>query len=169
MTETSVGAVGRRRLPSRTQLGVWREYLETADALRVRLAARLQDETGLSFGDYAVLLALAEAPDHRYRSSALADRMGWQRSRLSHHLGRMERRGLIRREACAADSRGAEVVLAAAGGEAFRRASIPHLRAVRELFLDALTAEQLEQIAALSSTLRAHLERDGGPDGPGRR
>ena len=76
------------------------------------------------------------------RSSELAAGIGWERSRLSHHLGRMERRGLVRREECATDNRGAEVVLSTAGAEAFRAATVPHLRAVRELFVDALTPEQ---------------------------
>ena len=92
------------------------------------------------------------------RSSELAGRIGWERSRLSHHLGRMERRGLIRREECAEDSRGAEVVLAEAGARAFRTGSIPHLEAVRELFIDALSPDQLAQLAELTAALRAHLE-----------
>ena len=80
------------------------------------LAARLQAECGLSPGDYAVLLALKEADDHRLRSSALAATIDWERSRLSHHLGRMERRGLIGRQECSTDSPGgAEIVLTPAG------------------------------------------------------
>jgi DNA-binding MarR family transcriptional regulator len=120
----------------------------------------LQTESALSPGDYAVLLALSEAEAHRLRSSELAVHVGWERSRLSHHLGRMERRELIRREECATDSRGAEVVLTTAGAEAFRAASIPHLRAVRELFVDALTPEQLTAAGEIAAALSAHLGRD---------
>src|SRR2546430_1705026 len=82
-----------RQLPTREQLEVWREFIETAEALRSELASRLQGESTLSLGDYAVLLALSEAPGGRKRSSDLAAHIGWERSRLSHHLGRMERRG----------------------------------------------------------------------------
>ncbi len=151
----------RRRLPTKDQLRVWRSYVETTDALRARLTSRLQDESGLSPGDYEVLLALSEAPGRRYRPSILADQIGWQRSRLSHHLGRMEQRGLITREQCVTDSRGTEVVLAAAGTAAFEGATVPHLRAIRELFVDAFSAEQLEQIDALTAVLRIHLGREG--------
>ncbi len=150
----------RRRLPTREELRIWRSYIETAEALRSRLAARLQGESSLSIGDYQVLLALSEASGQRLRSSELAGEIGWERSRLSHHLGRMEKRGLIRREACAADSRGAEVVLTDAGARAFRSASLPHLRAVRELFLEALTPEQLAQVGAVTSSLRRRLETE---------
>src|SRR4051794_24241090 len=147
-----------RRLPTRDELRIWREYIETADALRSALGARLQSDSGLSSGDYTVLLALSEAHGHRLRSSALAAQIGWERSRLSHHLGRMERRGLIAREDCPTDSRGAEVVLTDDGADAFRRATVPHLRAVRELFVDALTPEELTAAATVGAALRAHLE-----------
>jgi DNA-binding MarR family transcriptional regulator len=149
-------------LPSREQLRVWRDFLETTEALRTRMGGRLQSDTGLSTGDYTVLLALTEAPDQRLRSSELAARVGWERSRLSHHLARMQRRDLIRREECPTDSRGAEVVLAPPGADAFRAATRPHLRAIRELFVDALTAEQLTAAGEIAAALRRHLEAGGG-------
>ena len=157
----------KRRMPTTEQLRVWRAYIETAETLRARLARRMQDEASLSAGDYEVLLGLTEAPSGRLRSSELAARVGWERSRLSHHLGRMEERGLIRREACPEDRRGAEVVLSDAGAKAFRAGSIPHLLAVRELFLDAFTAEQLAEVDTVTGALRGHLGSDddavGGP------
>lgn len=148
---------GQRKLPTRGELQTWREFLEATDALRATLAARLQSDTGLSPGDYAVLLALSETADTRMRSSELATKVGWERSRLSHHLGRMETRGLIRREKSATDSRGAEIVLADPGATAFRTATAPHLRAIRELFVDALTPHQLEAAADIAAALSKHL------------
>jgi DNA-binding MarR family transcriptional regulator len=157
MTESTTRRRRGRQLPTAEQLRIWRDFIETAEVLRSELASRLQSESSLSPGDYAVLLALSEAPGSRMRSSDLATAIGWERSRLSHHLGRMERRGLIRREDCATDSRGAEVVLDPAGGEAFRGATFPHLRAVRELFVDALTPEQLVAAGEVAKALRANL------------
>jgi DNA-binding MarR family transcriptional regulator len=154
---------GKRRLPTRAELQTWREFIETTEALRTVLAARLQSDTGLSPGDYAVLLALSEAENGRMRSSELATRVGWERSRLSHHLGRMERRQLIRRGKAAADSRGAEIGLAPAGAAAFREATAPHLRAIRELFVDALTPEQVAAAADIAAALREHLARPRAP------
>jgi DNA-binding MarR family transcriptional regulator len=147
----------RTRRLTAEQLATWRAFIETAEQLRSMLGARLQSESGLSSGDYTVLLALSEASGRRMRSSALAEQVGWERSRLSHHLGRMERRGLVVREECATDSRGAEVVATAAGIGAFRRASVPHLRAVRELFIDALTPDQLSSVQDFAAALQAHL------------
>jgi DNA-binding MarR family transcriptional regulator len=150
---------GTRRLPTRGELQAWREFIEATEALRTVLAARLQNDTGLSAGDYAVLLALSEAGDGRMRSSELATQVGWERSRLSHHLGRMERRKLIRRERTSTDSRGAEIILAEPGETAFRAATTPHLRAIRELFVDALTPEQVASAAGIAAALREHLAR----------
>lgn len=139
------------------ELRTWRGFIEVARDLDARLSSRLHDESALSSGDYTVLLALSEAAGKRMRSSALAEAVGWERSRLSHHIRRMEGRGLIRRDDCAVDYRGAEVVLTDQGAHAFRSASVPHLRAVRELFVDALTPEQLDQVDRISAALRTAL------------
>ena len=149
-----------RQSPTADELRIWRGFIETAQALNARLAGRLQEESALSPGDYAVLLALSEADGRRLRSSELAVAVGWERSRLSHHLRRMEGRDLIRRDDCAVDYRGAEVVLTDHGAQAFRSASVPHLRAVRELFVDALTPEQLDEVERLTAALRDRLDSD---------
>ena len=148
------------RFPTRSELGIWRDYLETGEAVRAEMAARLQRSSGLSPGDYAVLLALSEATGNRLRSSELAAAIHWERSRVSHHLARMEKRGLIRREDCPTDNRGAEVVLTPAGSSAFTAATRPHLRDIREIFVDALTPAQLEAAGEIAAALRAHLARE---------
>jgi DNA-binding MarR family transcriptional regulator len=148
-----------RRSPTAEQLRVWRGFIETTARLQSVLSSRLQNDSGLSSGDYAVLLALSEADDRRLRSSELADEVGWERSRLSHHLGRMERRGLIDREPCETDNRGAWIIRTPAGADAFRRSSVDHLHAVRELFVDALTADQLAAVADVTAALGARLPR----------
>lgn len=158
MTNATPGRRRGRQLPTTAELSIWRDFIETTEALRSRVASRLQVESSLSPGDYAVLLALTEAQDQQLRSSELATHIGWERSRLSHHLGRMERRGLIRRQECATEPRGAEVHLTPAGVEAFRAATVPHLRAIRELFIDALTPDQLHAAGEIAAALRAHLE-----------
>lgn len=158
-----------RRSPTANELRAWRTFIETAEELRSALTARLQNESGLSSGDYAVLLALTEANGQLMRSSDLAAHIGWERSRLSHHLGRMERRELIRRVDCATDNRGAEIILTAGGTEAFRRASAPHLHAIRELFVDALSAEQITAAGEIADALHSHLAATQGSGRSGER
>src|ERR1700722_11588442 len=122
--EMAAGAAAQQRLTAR-ELAIWRSLLDTTAGLRRVLGAKLQ-ESGLSPTDYQVLLALREAAGTRLRSSELAATIEWERSRLSHHLGRMERRGLIRRDDCPTDSRGAEVSLPQDGAGPFGHATLPH-------------------------------------------
>jgi DNA-binding MarR family transcriptional regulator len=145
----------RSRL-TRRELSTWRGLVDTTAELRKVLGAELQ-EVGLSPADYAVLLPLSEADGRELRSSELAAMMDWERSRLSHHLGRMERRGLIRRDECETDNRGAEVSLTAEGAQSFRRATPPHLKSVKAHFADALTPEQIDSLAEILEALQRHL------------
>lgn len=149
-----------RGMPTRDELRVWRMYIETVEVLRTRLATRLQNDSSLSSGDYQVLLALSEAESRSLRSSELASLIGWERSRLSHHLGRMEKRSLLQRQRCSDDPHGVDVILTEQGSEAFRTGSVPHLRAIRELFIDALSPEQMSQVEDLTHSLRQHLHLD---------
>ncbi|MGJ6967660.1 MarR family winged helix-turn-helix transcriptional regulator [Streptosporangium sp. G11] len=148
----------RRAMPTREELRIWRNYIETAETLRTLLEGRLQSESSLSSADYRVLLALSEADRRTMRSSELAQLIGWQRSRLSHHLGRMEKRGLVRRAPCPDDVHGIDVRLTDFGAESFRHGSVPHLRDVRELFVDALSPEQLVKVDEFTEALRRHLD-----------
>jgi DNA-binding MarR family transcriptional regulator len=148
------GAAARRRMTS-GELAIWRSLLDTTAELRRVLGAQLQD-SGLSPADYQVLLALTAADGRRLRSSQLAASIDWERSRLSHHLGRMERRGLIGRADCATDNRGAEVSLTEDGARIFRCASAPHLRAIKKHFADALTPRQFEALAGILQALQDH-------------
>lgn len=149
----------RKRSLTRAEFDTWRLFVETSERITGVVMRRLLEETGLSGGDYAVLVALTEHPERRMRSSHLADHVGWERSRLSHHLGRMERRGLVRRERVEGDSRGAEVVLTEHGERLFRAATAPHLRAVKEEFARGLTPEQLAALNDAMAALASHAQR----------
>ena len=145
------------------ELRAWRGLIETTALLRYRSDRLLAADSGLSGSDYPVLVTLHERGDEPVRSVDLADLIGWEQSRLSHHLARMERRGLIKRRTHKGDGRGSEVHLTAAGRAIFLTASRAHSRAVRTLFADVLTAPQLEALADAMDTVRRHLQEDG-PD-----
>jgi DNA-binding MarR family transcriptional regulator len=157
--DTAAGAGSRPRMTAR-EFAIWRALVDTTGELRRILGARLQQETNLSPADYRVLLALSDADGRRLRSSELAASIDWERSRLSHHLGRMERRGLIRRDDCATDNRGAEISFTREGARMFQRATVPHARAIKTYFADALTPEQFEALADILRALRSHLDAE---------
>lgn len=138
----------------------WRSYLRMQLHLQRRLSQQLQSGSGLSDADFGVLVNLSEAEGGRLRAFALADELQWEKSRLSHHLTRMEKRGLVARENCATDARGAFVVLTTQGREAIERAAPLHVAEVRELFIDALSTEQLRSLDDICATVLAGLDTD---------
>src|ERR1700709_1050662 len=105
----------------------WRGLLQMNSALDARLNRELQQTSGLSLADYDVLVLLTEAPAGRLRVFEVAADLQWEQSRLSHHIVRMERRGLVTREGCTTDRRGAFVVLPTAGRHAIEQAAPEHV------------------------------------------
>ena len=137
----------------------WRALLRMSSGLDAQLNRELLATSGLSLADYDVLVLLTDVPDGRLRVFELAHELGWEQSRVSHHLSRMQRRGLVVRESCATDRRGAFVVLTEQGRSAITAAAPAHVATVRRLVFDGLAPEQ---VAALEETARhvlARLER----------
>jgi DNA-binding MarR family transcriptional regulator len=128
--------------------------------LSAKLNRQLQLDSSLSLADFEVLVQLTDVPDRRVRVSELARSLQWEKSRLSHHLGRMERRGLVRREECTEDGRGSFVVLTEAGRTAIEAAAPPHVEAVRRFVFDDLTPTQLEVLATITAQVLGRLEAD---------
>ncbi|GHS86075.1 hypothetical protein AGMMS50218_05220 [Actinomycetota bacterium] len=145
-------------------LTAWRTFA----AVQLRLASQLSRElaraTGLSDADHLVLDALLDAPAGRMRALDLRLAMQWEKSRLSHQLARMAGRGLVGREDCVEDARGADVVLTADG-----RAAAVHARevwdtSVRRLVLDGLGAERVAALADLAAVLDERLDHAAQDD-----
>jgi DNA-binding MarR family transcriptional regulator len=138
----------------------WRGYLRMQSQLSARLNRQLQADSGLSLADFDVLVQLTDVPDARVRVSELARSLQWEKSRLSHHVGRMEKRGLVAREECADDGRGAFVVLTPEGRRAIEAAAPPHVETVRRVVFDDLTPQQVEALATISAQVLANLETE---------
>jgi DNA-binding MarR family transcriptional regulator len=141
----------------------WRQLLQMTGQLDAQLNRQLQESSGLSMADYDVLVQLSEAPEGRLRVFELSDALHWEQSRLSHHVSRMGRRGLISREHCAEDRRGAFVVLTEAGRGALREAAPAHAAAVRRLVFDGLSAAQVRSFTGITSAVLDRLRHDGTP------
>lgn len=138
----------------------WRAFHQMTTKLNGSVARELMRETGLSEADYEVLHALHEAPDHTLRSLALRNAVHWEKSRLSHQVARMERRGLVTRSVCEDDSRSAIVTLTKTGQEAVGNACCEHAKAVRAQLLDALTPDQRKALMEISETVLAHIDHE---------
>ncbi len=128
-----------------------------------RLADALAEHAGLSDADYAVLVYLSESPSERVRARDLRVDLGWEKSRLSHHLTRMEQRGLVERLACPTDARGSDIVMTTEGRSAIEAAAPQHVEDVRTWFIDALTAHQLECLGSACESIVATLDEVNDP------
>ncbi len=143
----------------------WRGLQDVSVQLRSRLHRQLVQDSGLSAADYEVLVHLSETPGDRLRVYELGDAMQWEKSRLSHQLTRMERRGLVAREECPTDARGAFAVLTPAGRTAIEAAAPGHVAEVRRLVVDVLTPAQLDALGEISEAILDRLGRlDNGVD-----
>ncbi|MEU3464520.1 MarR family winged helix-turn-helix transcriptional regulator [Streptomyces sp. NPDC006733] len=127
----------------------WQAYRRMFLLLNAQLARDLGQDSGLSEPDYDVLSSLGGSPRHRRRISDLADHMLWSRSRLSHHLARMQKRGLVVREECDTDGRGAIVALTEEGLRTLNAAAPLHVRSVRRHFIDLLDPDQIDAFASI--------------------
>jgi len=128
----------------------WRAYLDMNAMLTARLNREMQDQSGISIADFSVLVQLSEHLDARMRVLELARALGWEKSRLSHQLTRMQQRGLIERSNCSEDRRGAWIVLTERGRETVEGAAPRHVEAVRRYMFDKLSADQVEALGTIS-------------------
>jgi DNA-binding MarR family transcriptional regulator len=139
----------------------WRGLLRMTAQLNARANRLLLQEYGISLADYEVLVALSEAPEGQLRVFEVADALAWEQSRVSHQLARMQRRGLITREGCATDARGAFAVLTTAGRAAIERAAPAHVEQVRQLVFDELSHEQVSALTEITTRVLDRLAAAG--------
>jgi DNA-binding MarR family transcriptional regulator len=138
----------------------WRAYRRMRMRLDLQIARDLARDSHLSESDYDVLSTLTERPGRSWRASELAAQLLWSTSRLAHHAGRMERRGLIARGECAEDGRGATVTLTDAGWAALAAAAPRHVASVRRHFIDLLTPSEVAALASVAGKVLGHLGED---------
>lgn len=142
------------------QQETWFAFMRVMLLLSYEMNHQLQTDSDLSLADYDVLNALADSPGRRLGLTALAARIGWERSRLSHHLRRMDARGLVTRTPSATDGRATDATLTGAGLAATLAATPGHARLVRELFFEGLDPELLAPLrTALDQVHRQVLAR----------
>jgi DNA-binding MarR family transcriptional regulator len=140
---------------------LWRAYRELTRELQRTFERQLERDAGLSGADYAVLAPVSEAEDGVIRMRELGHEVGWDRSRLSHQVTRMQKRGLVMREDCADDARGAMVRITPAGREAIEAAAPEHVGTVRRHFFDHLSEREQATLTRVFERLLAAQRHDG--------
>jgi DNA-binding MarR family transcriptional regulator len=127
---------------SQDEWDVWRAFFRMRRHLDLALERQLQHDAEISGPDYEILLALFESPDKQLRARELGALLGWEKSRLSHQVTRMERRGLVERTECDTDARGTWIGITADGSRATLGAMRDHALSIRKFFFDVLTDEE---------------------------
>jgi DNA-binding MarR family transcriptional regulator len=154
--------VARARKLTEEQRLLWKAYRDLFHGLSDTLEAQLARDSGLSGSEYAVLVELSHAPGQVMRARELCAALNWDRSRLSHLVGRMEKRALLTREECAEDARGLMLRLTDAGKGVVEDAAPEHSEAIRRYFFNPLSSDELETLTALFDRLLDNLQQDRG-------
>lgn len=136
------------------EMQIWNMWKGSFKRIFGRVVKEMSEHTGLSEGDFGVLDRLVQFGEGKLRQQELADSMDWDKSRLSHHLTRMEKRGLVLRKPLDTD-RGVQIVITSAGSSALEAALPIVSKAIRKHFLDQLTDEDIKSITTLAERTKA--------------
>lgn len=145
----------------------WFAYMRVMLRLNYEMNRQLQADNDISLQDYDVLNALADSPGTRLQLTSLASRIGLERTRLSHHLGRMAGRGLVARTTSAQDGRGVDAVLTDAGLAVLRAATPGHVALVRQMFFDGLDDDLLDPLHTALEQIHEQVLAHGTLPRPG--
>jgi DNA-binding MarR family transcriptional regulator len=127
---------------------VWQGVIGLQLRLFPELERRMTRDSGLSTAEFTLLVPLSESSGGVLRARELSRIVNWERSRLSHQVARMEKRGLVIREECSEDARGSMVRITDVGRAAIVAAAPAHVVAVRRHFFDHIDDAELDVLGA---------------------
>lgn len=139
----------------------WIRFAAVLELLPGALDAQLGRDEGLTHFDYFALAMLSEAPDRTLRMTTLAGLTNATLPRLSRVMNRLENAGHVERRPCPSDRRATNVVLTQAGLAKVIQAAPGHVDTVRTTVLDALTPDQVAELATICAQLLTRLDPDG--------
>jgi DNA-binding MarR family transcriptional regulator len=149
------------------QQQTWFAYMRVVLRLNYEMNRQLQTESGLSLPDYHVLNALGDSDGGCLGLTALAARIGWERSRVSHHLRRMAGRGLVELSRSSQDGRATDAVLTEQGRTALQTSTPGHAALVHRMFFEGLDQELLTPLRTALEEIHAQVLRTGTLPAPG--
>jgi len=143
------------------QLSAWTKLISVVELLPGTLETQLQRDSGLSHFEYFTLAMLSEAPQRTLRMTGLAGQTSATLARLSHVVSRLEKRGLVRREQCAADRRATNAILTDAGWATVVAAAPGHVDTVRQNVIDPLTDADVADLDRIMGRILGALDPSG--------
>jgi DNA-binding MarR family transcriptional regulator len=145
----------------RRQLRAWIRLVGLLELLPGALDAQLRRDADVTHFEYYVLAMLSEAHGRTLRMTDLARQTNATLPRLSHVVSRLENRGLVERFPCPEDRRATNARLTQAGWAKVEAAAPGHVATVRDVVIDALTDEQIDQLADIGEAVLARLDPTG--------
>jgi DNA-binding MarR family transcriptional regulator len=143
------------------ELAAWVRLAAVLELLPGALDSQLRRDAGLTHFEYYCLAMLSEAPARTLRMTALAARTNATLPRLSHVVRKLEDRGLVERFPCPEDARATNARLTPAGWDTVVETAPGHVENVRHHVIDALTPEQVDQLAAVCEAMLGRLDPTG--------
>lgn len=143
------------------QQRAWLAYIRVQLRLSYEMNRQLQSDSALSLPDYDVLTALSVAEGNRMPITVLAAQIGWERSRVSHHVRRMATRDLVACGPSATDRRVTQVTLTAHGREVLEQTAPGHVDLVRQLFFEGLPPDLVGPLSEALESVYANIIKRG--------
>ena len=142
----------------------WRSYLTGSQLLTVQLDKEIRETFGIGMPEYEILVRLSEHENRTMRMALLAKDTTMSRSRLTHSVARMEKKGLLERFSIPEDGRGVNCQMTEAGWELLVTAAPTHVGGVRDHLVDLLEPEEMETLGRVFGKVTAHMREIGsGP------
>jgi DNA-binding MarR family transcriptional regulator len=139
------------------QLSAYFSLIEVSSLVRHSVEQQLRDAGDLSYVQFQLLARLRDAPGGSQRMTELADGVVYSRSGLTYQVGLLDTSGLVTRSPSAEDDRGVTVTITDSGREVLARVFPGHIELVRKLFLQPLSATDVESLADILSRVRDHM------------
>jgi DNA-binding MarR family transcriptional regulator len=139
------------------QLGAYFALIEVSSLLRHTVEQQLKDAGELSYVQFQLLARLGDAPDGSHRMTDLADGVVYSRSGLTYQAQLLEQRGLVTRAPSRDDERSTTVTITDAGRAVLAAVFPGHIAVLHELFLDPLSAADVEALGEVLGRVRDHM------------
>ncbi|WP_416975837.1 MarR family winged helix-turn-helix transcriptional regulator [Streptomyces sp. 4F14] len=143
----------------------WLAYVEFSTHLADHLNRQLRRDAGVTHADYTLLAFLSAVPGHQLTMSELAERLRITRSRLTHAVTRLQEAGYVDRQDCPSNRRNQLAVLTPEGVRLLEEVAPGHVEAVRQAVFDALTPDQITQLAEIGEAINRALHRIDADNG----
>lgn len=136
----------------------WRAFHKIGTSLLPHLGRQITNHSGISSAEYVVLVALYELKKPSVNLNRLATGLGWEISRMSHQVSRMEEAGLVKKTKNLNDSRCFDVSITAKGRKIADSAIPLQSKEINHCFSQVLTQTQMKSLIEISNAISSHMK-----------